>query len=317
MIIKNKIKIFFSIALALTIGLYFFFLNSASIHAETEPAQETQLSSRKPQNPFTFIAIADSENYKDPFGLDKDVFETWEQAAKKNADFVIFTGDIITASAPTLAENRVRITKTKELLDQYFPSTKYYLDFAHHDLECGDPCVDLWNEIFFGKEYQPGETRKLYYSFDYANTHFVLLSSDYPLKRSVDQAQLEWLDQDLEQTNKKYKIVVSHVPPITFFEESKAICHDMSCSEPNRTQLMNILKKHQVDLVLSGHEEAFALKFEEGINFVLCGQPTGGEPRYEEVLPTKGFAYFEIGANYITLKGVDAQGNLIRRVQLK
>jgi len=125
------------------------------------------------------------------------------------------------------------------------------------------------------------------------------------------------LYNDLNQTDKKHKIVISHVPPVTFFKESAKRCHDMSCSEPNRSQLISILRKHRVDLVISGHEEAFDHKTENGIDFVISGKPSGAEPRYKNIINKKIFSFFTVTNSGITLKAIDVEGNLIREIKIK
>ena len=162
----------------------------------------------------------------------------------------------------------------------------------------------------------PGEKRYLYHSFDYENTHFILLSTDYPEKHSIDDAQLAWLNTDLNETDKSNIIVISHVPPVNFFKESAKKCHDMSCSEIQRDKLINILKKHQVDLVLSGHEHVFDHKIVDGIDFVIAGNSGNGK-RYKDSTWEDSFSQVTVSDKHITLKAIGSNGNLIREIQIK
>jgi len=268
-------------------------------------------------NSFKFIAIGDSERYKGGTGFSKNILATVTKAKEYNPDFVIFTGDIITAGDKDRNEDKRRIKNIKNVLDELLPETKYYFAFGHHDIECGNQCVDFWLKTFFNKKVKSQADRKLYHSFDYKNTHIVLLSTDYPLERSIDQAQLNWLDKDLASTQKPNKIVVSHVPPITFFKESAKDCHDMSCAGNPRDQLLNTLQKHQVDLVISGHENAFDHKTHNGIDYVLSGNATGSEPRYKEALKGKSFIYFEVNQEKIIMKALELDGDVIREIEIK
>ncbi len=53
-----------------------------------------------------------------------------------------------------------------------------------------------------------------YYSFDYANIHFICLDS-YDVDRSVDGAMLTWLEYDLVATTADWIIAFWHHPPYT------------------------------------------------------------------------------------------------------
>ena len=91
-----------------------------------------------------------------------------------------------------------------------------------------------------------------YYSFDYANIHFVCLNSE--LSASMGHAMLTWLEQDLASTNQGWIVAFWHRPPY-----SKA--HHDSDTEGQmiwmRTYALPILEDGGVDLVLGGHSHAY------------------------------------------------------------
>ena len=92
-----------------------------------------------------------------------------------------------------------------------------------------------------------------YYSFDYANIHFVSLES-YDLDRSTDGAMLTWLENDLAANRQAWTIAYWHHPPY-----SKG-SHD-SDGELNliemRENAVPILEAYGVDIVLSGHSHSY------------------------------------------------------------
>tara|TARA_B100000609_G_scaffold194639_1_gene187497 strand:+ start:19588 stop:22137 length:2550 start_codon:yes stop_codon:yes gene_type:complete len=92
-----------------------------------------------------------------------------------------------------------------------------------------------------------------YYSFDYANVHFVVLDShDSP--RTPSGAMLQWLKRDLASTKQKWLIAFWHHPPY-----SKG-SHD-SDTESQLTEMrkhaLPILEAAGVDLVLAGHSHIY------------------------------------------------------------
>lgn len=259
---------------------------------------------------FDFIVIADSESYKAANGHEKKFESVLVRAASYKSDFAMFTGDIITQGDP----DKYRVKNVKKLIEKYFED--YYISFGKHDIECGAPCVDVWQNVLFDKKYKSGEVRKLYHSFDYENTHFVLLSSDYPIKHAVDDEQLAWLNTDLKKNDKPNVIVVVHVPPVTFFKESAKEDHDMTYNVAQRDKLLNLLRKYKVDLVLSGHEHAFDHKIVDGIDYVLAGA-VGKSKRYKNSIYKDSFLYVTVSGNKIILKSFGLDGELIREIRVK
>lgn len=258
---------------------------------------------------FNFVAIADSESYSS--GYNSELVTIVNKTKSLNPDFAFFTGDILANDNSSSAKGR--IYAVKRLMEQNFK--KSYIAFGKHDIECGLACVNLWTKTFWGRFFGPHEKVKLYHSFDYKNTHFVILSSDYPLKHSIDDIQLNWLASDLKKTDKPNKIVVTHVPPITFFSKSAKECHDMSCHKTQRDKLLNILKTNAVDLVISGHEHVFYHKTWNNIDFVISGN-SGNSARYDQK-EEDIFCQIFVNGKSIVLKAIDKKGKVKKEIRIK
>ncbi|MBD0324029.1 MAG: metallophosphoesterase, partial [Aldersonia sp.] len=96
-----------------------------------------------------------------------------------------------------------------------------------------------------------------YYSFDYANIHFICLES-YETSRSATGPMLNWLQNDLASTAQPWVIVFFHHPPY-----SKG-SHDSDTEIELREMRQNalpILENAGVDLVLSGHSHSYERSF--------------------------------------------------------
>ncbi len=243
---------------------------------------------------FTFVGIGDSEAY-DPPGYNEELEVVLQATSHRKPEFALFTGDVITTGAATLEENQARIEGAKEIIEKYYQD--YYIAVGNHDIECGEDCLESWGEVFLSKE------SPLYYSFDYGNTHFTVLFTGGPAKEAVDKEQLEWLEKDLSDTRKANKIVVSHIPPVTFFKKSAKECHDLSCLGNLSSQLVEIFQVNQVDLVISGHENAFDHKIVSGVDFVLSGN-VGNSRKYDRALKGNIYTVFQVEEESIRVQGI-------------
>ncbi len=96
-----------------------------------------------------------------------------------------------------------------------------------------------------------------YYSFDYANIHFVCLNSE-DVSRSTSGAMLTWLEDDLSANTQDWTIAFWHHPPYSkgsHNSDNEGRLIDM------RENALPILEQHGVDLVLSGHSHSYERSF--------------------------------------------------------
>src|SRR3989441_6075348 len=131
--------------------------------------------------------------------------------------------------------------------------------FGNHDGHSADsssqsgPYYDIFTLPKSGEAGGVASGTEAYYSFNYANIHFVCLDST-DVDRSPSGAMLTWLKADLSANTQQWLIAYWHHPPY-----SKG-SHD-SDSESELQQMRQyanpILESHGVDLVLSGHSHAY------------------------------------------------------------
>ncbi|MEA5458616.1 metallophosphoesterase family protein [Arcicella sp. LKC2W] len=100
---------------------------------------------------------------------------------------------------------------------------------------------------------------KAYYSYNYANIHFVSLDS-YGIEAldkylySPDSKQMKWLEEDLKANKQKWTIVYWHHPPYTMGSHNSDTEIDLKTI---RETVVPILEKYKVDLVLNGHSHNY------------------------------------------------------------
>ena len=104
-----------------------------------------------------------------------------------------------------------------------------------------------------------------YYSFDYANIHFVFLDSQ-DSDRDQDSSMAKWLTTDLKANSLPWTIAVFHHPPYSKGshnsddrDDSGGRLHEM------RENLVPVLERYDVDLVLTGHSHVY-----ERSHFMTC-----------------------------------------------
>ncbi len=90
---------------------------------------------------------------------------------------------------------------------------------------------------------------ELYYSFNYANIHFIILDSQVS-PRTTTGAQYLWLQQDLQAPRQDWIIVMWHHPPYSrsgHNSDTEQQLIDM------RQNFLPLLEQYSVDLVFCGH----------------------------------------------------------------
>lgn len=94
-----------------------------------------------------------------------------------------------------------------------------------------------------------------WYSFDYANIHFVCLDS-YDSDRSTTGPMLSWLKDDLASNTVQWTVAFWHHPPYTRGSYDSDLPSETRIGQMRRNALP-ILEAAGVDLVLCGHSHAY------------------------------------------------------------
>jgi hypothetical protein len=154
-----------------------------------------------------------------------------------------------------------------------------------------------------------------YYSFDYANIHFVCLDS-MTADRSPSGAMGTWLEADLQANTNQWIIAFWHHPPYTKGS------HDSDTETPlvqMRQNMLPILEAYGVDLVVCGHshsyERSYLLNGHYGLSTNLTSSMIldSGKGREEETgayvkprsydIPNRGAVYAVAGSSGQTSGG--------------
>lgn len=131
---------------------------------------------------------------------------------------------------------------------------------GNHDVLHAGPNNDYYDIFTLPKVGEAGglpSGTEAYYSFDYANAHFVCLDSE-GTTRSPGSAMLVWLAEDLAATTLPWTVAYWHHPPYTKGSHNS---DDVGDSERRlvdmREFILPVLEEGGVDLVLCGHSHSY------------------------------------------------------------
>ncbi len=274
----------------LSITFFLIAMLSFSACTETEPVLNLPKSATAPtpSGPplFSFIVYGDNGTINPYF--EKIV----DEATREDISFLISTGDI--TDGKSLAD----LQAVKKYLDQHL-NKPYYVAIGDNDYVIDQ--TGRRTENAFVKTF--GATKQ---SFDWDNSHFIIFESTDD-KNSFSPEELDWLETDLKQTDKKLKFLVMHIPidvPLTDTSKISATATESNC------RFRDIISQYQVNQIYTGHFHGY-------LNYEIAGVPvtvTGGggsspqfglDPDYHYV---KVDVYPDTYANhYFSLKSVRSE----------
>ncbi len=224
---------------------------------------------------LSFIAISDpqassDENFQKAAATLNAAYNTMP-----NSDFYINCGDFTNDC-------------TNEQWDMYSRAftpldTKTTLIPVAGNHDGGPETADWFNSLFcLDTSESVSNTYGVNYSFDYGNAHFAVLNTNDLIMLTLSDAQLKWLENDLNSTDKDWKVVMVHKSAYTMGKDAK-----WPDALYLQESLIPVCDAAGVDLVLSGHDHMYLrtnpLKggavAEKGTTYMLLG--TAGTKRYE------------------------------------
>jgi len=183
----------------------------------------------------------------------RDAYKTW--SASNPANIVLMLGDNAYNDG-TDAQYQAAVFDTYPEILRQLP---LWSALGNHDGHSADsasqsgPYYDIFNLPAFAEIGGLSSGTEAYYSFDYANIHFVCLDS-YDTNRAVGGTMMTWLENDLALNTQPWVIAFWHHPPYTkgsHNSDTEGQLIDM------RQNALPILEDMGVDLVLSGHSHSY------------------------------------------------------------
>jgi hypothetical protein len=123
-----------------------------------------------------------------------------------------------------------------------------------------------------------------YYSFDYANAHFIVLDS-MDSSRAPGSAMLTWLQDDLSGTAQEWVIALFHHPPYTKgTHDSDNPVDSGGRMVDMRETVLPILEAGGVDLVLGGHSHNYERSYPLSGAYGYGASPSFATPDFGTLL---------------------------------
>ncbi len=203
---------------------------------------------------FEFLAIADIQGMIS--GMYKDSAKALDallaDERTQNFDFVLNAGD--------MADNGKNFNQWGMALDTYsklFANSPMFFAAGNH--EGGSNALNKYFNYTLpavknadGVETAQPTLDGAYYSFDYANAHFVVLNTNDTDANGLGAVQLAWLVNDLASSDAKWKFVLMHKSLFSGGSHSK----DAEVVAM-REQLVPIFANNGVNMVFAGHDHVY------------------------------------------------------------
>ncbi len=175
-------------------------------------------------------------------------------------------------------------------------------------------------DFFTLPENAPGSLKERFYSFDYGNAHFAVLDSS----SNGVAAAAEWLRQDLQNSDSRWKFVVFHHPAYYNYNDGKTTIYDAI-----KENWVPIFEENGVDMAFVGHQHVYMRTYPmyqgmikdnpaEGIVYVmgvsgskLYGAGSDYDYVAKELAGVSNYEVISIDGDTLTLIAKDAAGQVI------
>lgn len=238
-------------------------LNDSAI-GDTIPENQSIPNNKK--DSFSFAVFGDTQAFDDSNPESSNLKKAVSSVSQQNVDLVLTVGDLIFKC------------------DLGHPCEKYYADWknimsplfsrtyevqGNHDRSGAAYSDGIWQKEFSNLPSNgPPNFSKLVYSFNFQNSHFVILNSEKPQMGAISKEQRDWLEQDLATHRKAHTFVFFHEPVFKTDKGSPGGCLDADPKQ--RDELIKIFNAYQVTAVFNGHEHIFSRsKFGNIYQFVV------------------------------------------------
>jgi len=232
---------------------------------------------------FSFTVAGDMRNFTHATSPDERQFDGACEAMKSvgAGEFMIVPGDFDPPGP-------VRAT-----VDEYL-GTNFICYFAVGDHERQTPASMAWFRHWGAADHPqfvrrgPAGAETTEYSFDFADSHFVVLSDYFDgrndaAKPDISDATIAWLEQDLAATRQPLIWIVSHKPLECLPDMDNGRqrhAGDACVLDPAlREKFAALLKKHQVCAFICGHTHGCSIARVHGLWQADSGHARGaGDP---------------------------------------
>lgn len=273
--------------------------HSKHLYITTKPATPadngyTQLLPPTDPDNFTFTVTGDNRSTGYGYPMPPSLNQICKEIGIVGPAFTLWTGDVIEGFGDSVDEANREYDEF--LKSAHAMQSPLFNAPGNHEFELDGKLLPIYKK-------RMGE---LYGSFDYGNSHFIVLNSVavYPDGKTVagdiDPEQMEWLTKDLEANQKAANIFVSLHHYVFGPADDNPDLDSGLKSKEFRDNLHNLFVKYGVRAVFCGHNHVYWHTNKDGIDYIISGG--AGAPL--DATPEKGgylhFIAFHVNKNKVT-----------------
>ncbi|OCA87773.1 hypothetical protein A8F94_07960 [Bacillus sp. FJAT-27225] len=234
-----------------------------------------EFTTEKRKQHFEFAVFGDTQSPSDL----SDFGKILQNQSKNDLSFMIHVGDLIDESAKFKQwDDALSLMSSISSIR----STDLVAALGNHEY-MGDPDGSLAKAIFNNPENGPDVDKGGTYSIEYQNMHISVLG--YTDSAEVLDKQLEWLKQDVKNSDKPWKILVTHKPPY--------FTNPFGGNAIMNQKLPPVVDELGIDIVFSGHDHSYGRTKKikggqedtNGTVYIVAG--TTGKKHYDAVADEK------------------------------
>ena len=195
---------------------------------------------------YSFFHMSDPQSV-----TEKQYADNWALALNtaftnhSDAGFILSTGDMVDNGNDFVEWKRMFNSATEILM-----STALMSASGNHEKRGDNAQV---NNFVYSNLPEQDTTAGVYYSFDYNTAHVAVLNSnDLNDSNGLSDAQIQWLTEDMNASNKAWKFVALHKAP--YSNGSHFDDDDVSAI---RAQLQTLMPELDIDIVFQGHDHVY------------------------------------------------------------
>jgi len=255
---------------------------------------------------FTFYVYGDTRTFPENHNKVANQLMLNIASNPQSQTFVVSTGDLVANGDLEEDWDEQFFGSQYDGIRTLMSSMPYMVSVGNHEGQ-----GELFAKYF---PYDVIDENSFYYSFNYANAHFVALDQFAELDKGSEQ--YKWLENDLKISNNAWTIVLIHKPGWTAggHRNNKNV----------QKVLQPLFETYNLKLVLAGHNHYYARAMVNGICHITTGG--GGAPLYkpkkpknEVVIVDKSlhFCKIKVSNDSIFIKAIREDGSLIENFIIK
>lgn len=257
---------------------------------------------------FSFAVLGDTQYFET--SASKGFSRAVKKIRELKPEMIFAVGDLISSCQEDDCARKYQ--NWKNILGNYISKT--YAAQGNHDRTDDEKSDAIWQNSFSFPTNGPEGYKDFVYSFDFKNSHFVILDTVKPKTHEINKEQRDWLEQDLAKNKKKYTFVFFHEPAYPAGSKVEE-CLDKYPAE--RDALWNILVKYKVAAVFAGHEHISSRQQIKGIYQFGFGDTNSfnhmldPQKKLEFSYIGETFGLVKVRENAITVKVYSVDGQIL------